>query len=229
MLRTTDGGATWQNVSPPDSEGLLFRDVEAQSAYRASVLSIGEGDASRIYTTFDGGRNWKLAFVNDEPAAFYDCMDFFAGGRRGLAMSDPVGGKFRIAATDDWGLSWHVLPDDGHAAGGRGRVRVRRQRHLPRHQRRPRRLVRQRRRRLARLPLARRRRQLDGRRRPDPRRRGRWRVLARVPQPARGRDRRRRLHRARRTASARPASRATAAPPGAPAATWPATAPASTG
>ena len=113
VLRTTDGGATWQDVSPPDTEGLLFRDVEAQSARRASVMSIGEGDASRIYTTFDGGRHWRLAFRNDDPAAFYDCMDFFAGGRRGLALSDPVGGKFRIAATDDWGLSWHVLPDAG--------------------------------------------------------------------------------------------------------------------
>jgi photosystem II stability/assembly factor-like uncharacterized protein len=113
VLRTTDGGATWQDVSPPDSAGLLFRDVEAQDARRASVLAIGAGDASRIYTTTDGGRSWRLAFVNDDPDAFYDCMDFFAGGRRGLALSDPVGGKFRIAATDDWGRSWHVLPNDG--------------------------------------------------------------------------------------------------------------------
>src|SRR5687768_5582522 len=51
VLRTTDGGRSWQNVSPPGSAGLLFRDVEAQSAARASVLSIGEGQASRIYTT----------------------------------------------------------------------------------------------------------------------------------------------------------------------------------
>ena len=40
-------------------------------------------------------------------------MDFFDGGRRGLALSDPVDGKFRIAATFDWGRSWHVLPDRG--------------------------------------------------------------------------------------------------------------------
>jgi photosystem II stability/assembly factor-like uncharacterized protein len=113
VLRTTDGGSTWQDVSPPASAGLLFRDVEAQSARRASVMSIGNGDASRIYTTTDGGRSWRLAFVNDDPDAFYDCMDFFAGGRRGLALSDPVDGRFRIAATDDWGRSWHVLPDSG--------------------------------------------------------------------------------------------------------------------
>jgi photosystem II stability/assembly factor-like uncharacterized protein len=113
VLRTTDGGRTWQDVSPPDSAGLLFRDVEAQSARRASVMSIGTGDDSRIYTTTDGGHSWRLAFVNDEPDAFYDCMDFFAGGRRGLALSDPVDGKFRIAATDDFGRSWHVLTNAG--------------------------------------------------------------------------------------------------------------------
>ena len=113
VLRTTDGGRTWQDVSPPGSEGLLFRDVEAQDARRASVMSIGVGEESRIYTTTDGGSSWRLAFVNEDPDAFYDCMDFFAGGRRGLAMSDPVDGKFVIAATDDFGESWHVLPADG--------------------------------------------------------------------------------------------------------------------
>ncbi len=44
VLRTTDGGRTWKDVSPPGSAGLLFRDVEAESAQRASVLSIGDGD-----------------------------------------------------------------------------------------------------------------------------------------------------------------------------------------
>jgi photosystem II stability/assembly factor-like uncharacterized protein len=111
VLRTTDGGKSWQDVSPPGSAGLLFRDVEAEGPFRASVLAIGEGDASRIYTTADGGRHWTLAFVNDDPAAFYDCMAFYPGERRGLALSDPVDGKFRIAATDDGGRSWHVLPN----------------------------------------------------------------------------------------------------------------------
>jgi photosystem II stability/assembly factor-like uncharacterized protein len=113
VLRTTDGGRTWKNVSPPGSTGLLFRDVEAESAWRASVMAIGIGEASRIYQTTDGGRSWRLTFVNDHPDAFYDCMDFFAGGKRGLALSDPVDGRFRIAATHDGGRSWHVLPNAG--------------------------------------------------------------------------------------------------------------------
>ncbi len=113
VLRTSDGGRTWQDVSPDGTEGLLFRDVEAQDARHASVMAIGVGDASRIYTTFDGGESWTLAFLNDDPAAFYDCMAFWPGGRRGLGMSDPVDGKFRIIRTDDGGLTWRVLPDDG--------------------------------------------------------------------------------------------------------------------
>jgi photosystem II stability/assembly factor-like uncharacterized protein len=113
VLRTTDGGRSWRDVSPPGSTGLQFRDVEAQDARRASVLAAGEGNTSRIYTTRDGGRSWTLAFVNDEPAAFYDCMAFFPGHRDGLALSDPVGGKFRLIATHDGGRSWRVLPNGG--------------------------------------------------------------------------------------------------------------------
>jgi photosystem II stability/assembly factor-like uncharacterized protein len=113
VWRTADGGRTWQDVSPAGAAGMAFRDIEAHSPDRASVLAIGEGDASRIYTTDDGGRTWHLAFVNDDPDAFYDCMDFFPGGRRGLAMSDPVDGRFRILATEDSGHTWRVLPGDG--------------------------------------------------------------------------------------------------------------------
>ena len=75
VLRTLDGGRTWQKVSPPGAEGLLFRDVEAESAWRASVLSIGEGAASRIYSTFDGGRSWREAFVNDDNMRLRDLTE----------------------------------------------------------------------------------------------------------------------------------------------------------
>ena len=55
-------------TSPARQRGLLFRDVEAASAQRASVLSIGEGDASRIYTTFDGGRTLEHRVRQRRPA-----------------------------------------------------------------------------------------------------------------------------------------------------------------
>jgi photosystem II stability/assembly factor-like uncharacterized protein len=112
VFRTTDGGRDWQDVSPPGTEGLLLRDVEARSTKEAVVLAIGPGDASRIYRTTNGGASWATAFVNDDPAAFYDCLAFYPDGRRGLALSDPVDGKFRILSTHDSGRSWTVLPDD---------------------------------------------------------------------------------------------------------------------
>ncbi|WP_207936686.1 oxidoreductase [Actinomadura sp. KC216] len=112
VLRTTDGGRTWQNVAPADAAGLEFRDIEAFDAKRAVVLAIGEGEASRVYSTSDGGRTWTLGFKNDEPKAFYDCMTFF-DSRNGLAMSDPVDGRFRVISTKDAGRTWQVLPSTG--------------------------------------------------------------------------------------------------------------------
>ncbi|WP_082563888.1 WD40/YVTN/BNR-like repeat-containing protein [Nocardioides sp. Root140] len=113
VFRTTNGGESWQDVSPPGTEGLGFRDVEASSARTASVLAIGPGEASRIYRTTDGGATWTETFRNTEETAFYNCMDFYPGGKRGLAVSDPVDGKFRIIGTHDGGRSWQVMSDRG--------------------------------------------------------------------------------------------------------------------
>lgn len=115
VLRTTDGGKSWRNVSPPGASELQFRDVEAFDARRAVVLAIGEGEASRVYRTEDGGVTWTESFRNTDTRAFYDCLTFF-DRRHGLAMSDPVDGKFRILSTSDGGRSWKVLPDDGMPA-----------------------------------------------------------------------------------------------------------------
>jgi photosystem II stability/assembly factor-like uncharacterized protein len=115
VLRTVNGGQTWQNVSPPDTAALQFRDIEAFDADHAVILSIGNGSDSRVYVTSDAGQHWTQTFTNDDPNAFYDCMTFF-NSRRGLALSDPVDGRFRIIATNDGGSSWHVVAADMPAA-----------------------------------------------------------------------------------------------------------------
>lgn len=115
VLRTTDGGKGWRNVSPPGAAGLEFRDVEAFDARRAVVLAIGESEDSRVYRTDDGGATWTESFRNTDPKAFYDCVSFF-DHRHGLAMSDPVDGKFRILSTGDGGRTWRVLPAAGMPA-----------------------------------------------------------------------------------------------------------------
>jgi photosystem II stability/assembly factor-like uncharacterized protein len=113
VYRTVDGGRHWRDVSPQDTTGLSFRDVEATGARTALVLAIGTGEAARIYRTTNGGATWTETFRNADPNAFYDCMDFYPGNRVGLALSDPVDGKFRILRTLDGGRSWRVLPNTG--------------------------------------------------------------------------------------------------------------------
>src|SRR3954452_4573623 len=58
ILRTVDGGRTWQARGIPGTDSLDFRDVDAMDERTAYVLSIGFGEASRIYKTTDGGATW---------------------------------------------------------------------------------------------------------------------------------------------------------------------------
>lgn len=115
VLRTVDGGSTWQDVSPAGAAALEFRDIEALDARHAVALTAGTGTDARIYRTADGGSSWQLAFTNDDDNAFYDCIAF-TDPLHGLALSDPVGGAFRIAATADGGRTWAVRPTTGMPA-----------------------------------------------------------------------------------------------------------------
>jgi photosystem II stability/assembly factor-like uncharacterized protein len=108
VLRTTDGGVSWQDLSFPDGAGRALRDIEATGADHAVVLSIGKGKRSAIWSTWDGGSSWQRVFTNHNGAAFYDCMAFSSDGT-GLAMSDPVNGHFRFVISKDWGSSWQLM------------------------------------------------------------------------------------------------------------------------
>lgn len=106
FLRTTDGGKNWTVGKVPGAEKLDFRDVEAFDANTAYLLSIGEGENSRIYKTTDGGATWKLQFKNTNKRAFFDAFAFWDRDN-GIAMSDPVDGKYLLLKTDD-GENWKI-------------------------------------------------------------------------------------------------------------------------
>lgn len=107
--RTIDSGKTWQAAVVPGAEKLDFRDVEAFDANTAYLLSIGPGDASRIYKTTDGGKTWALQFTNPNPKAFFDAIAFW-DVNNGLAVSDPVDGRFVVIRTSDGGKTWAPIP-----------------------------------------------------------------------------------------------------------------------
>ncbi|AMY12105.1 Ycf48-like protein [Luteitalea pratensis] len=109
VLRTSDGGTTWQPRPVPGADALDFRDIDASSDRVASVLSIGPGDASRIYRTTDGGAHWTLQFTNHDPKVFLDAMAF-ADATHGVAVSDSVDGQFVVLMTADGGAHWARVP-----------------------------------------------------------------------------------------------------------------------
>jgi len=111
VLRTTDGGLTWQARPVPGAERLDFRDVDAMSDRVAYALSIGPGESSRIYKTTDGGAHWDLQFANTDPKVFLDAMTF-RDEAHGLAFSDSVDAAFVILTTAN-GRTWERLPADG--------------------------------------------------------------------------------------------------------------------
>ena len=126
VLRTIDGGTTWETLVIAGADSLDFRDIQAFDQNTAFVLSIGSGDQSRIYKTSDGGKIWQRQFTNSDPKAFYDCFAFW-DSTHGIAVSDSVDGKFPLIATSD-GMNWNpvavkkmppALPSEGaFAASG---------------------------------------------------------------------------------------------------------------
>ncbi len=116
-VATRDGGKTWKAAQVPGAEALDFRDVEAfgDTVY---LLAAGPGEKSRIYKTTDGGGHWELQFTNREPKGFFDCMAFW-DDRHGIAVGDPVSGKFQIITTTD-GKTWKLSDGAGMPAAIEG-------------------------------------------------------------------------------------------------------------
>ena len=129
ILRTEDGGQHWtQCAVPPDADKLDFRGVWAWDAKWAKVMSIGPGEASRIYKTSDGCAHWTEERRNAIKEGFWDAMVFSPKSHRGVLVGDPVNGRFYLEVTGGsfgWQADTHVcnaLPGDGAFAASNSSV-----------------------------------------------------------------------------------------------------------
>jgi photosystem II stability/assembly factor-like uncharacterized protein len=110
ILKSLDEGKTWQRLHVAEGDALDFRGIVAFDATTAYVMSIGEGDKSRIYKTTDGGETWKLQYSGDRKEIFLDSIACLAE-KVCFALGDPVERKFLLLKTTD-GAHWNALPTD---------------------------------------------------------------------------------------------------------------------
>ena len=54
----------------------------------------------------DNGKNWKIVYQNSYPDGFLDSIEFW-DKKNGIAIGDPINGKFDILLTIDGGNSWN--------------------------------------------------------------------------------------------------------------------------
>lgn len=111
ILRSVDDGKTWKQIRVPGGESLDFRGIVAFGGRIAYLMSVGNGESSRIYKTTDAGNTWKLEYSDNRGAFFLDGLACISRTRC-FALSDPVGGKFLLVSTTD-GEHWNELPRDG--------------------------------------------------------------------------------------------------------------------
>lgn len=107
VVHTTDGGATWTVDTIPGGTAFDLRSVHARSARVAWVAAT----AGRIWRTTDGGKHWVLQHQAADSAVFLDAIDFW-DDQHGMALGDPIDGRFHLLATTDGGDTWRVLPLD---------------------------------------------------------------------------------------------------------------------
>lgn len=120
VLRTTNGGTSWVNISNGVPDSIDFRDIEAFSKDHAVILSAGS--PGLVMYTSDGGSNWEVAYRDDRPEIFFDAMGFW-DENHGIAFGDAINGKIEIILTQDGGRSWQQLatekrPDALEGEGG---------------------------------------------------------------------------------------------------------------
>ncbi len=106
VLRTEDGGDTWQVTTADQADGADLRSAHGFDADTA--LFITAGQPARILRTEDGGATFQVIWEDQSGAAFFDSLAFW-DDRRGLAFSDPVDGAFLVLRTLDGGASWTAL------------------------------------------------------------------------------------------------------------------------
>lgn len=116
VLRTTNGGTTWTNVS---ASPIGTEDIYAIHAIDANICMVTTSpSATNVYRTTNAGSTWTLVFT--QAGGFMD--DFkFKDANTGFMYGDPVSSRWSLWKTTNGGANWDstglYLPQAGSEAG----------------------------------------------------------------------------------------------------------------
>lgn len=115
VIRSTDGGGSWTVDSIPGGATFDLRGIHGRSDRVAHVAAT----AGRIWRTTDGGRTWSLRYQSPDTTMFLDAITF-RNDRDGMALGDPMNGRFVILVTHDGGDTWTEAPTSARPAAMEG-------------------------------------------------------------------------------------------------------------
>jgi photosystem II stability/assembly factor-like uncharacterized protein len=106
LLRSTDGGETWDLKDIEEAKGRLCWDIHAFDANTACIISqdLGGGPGRGIFRTTDGGEKWTEVFHHVSGGVLLHFFD----AQEGLCWNYS-GGKW-FARTTDGGQNWTLVP-----------------------------------------------------------------------------------------------------------------------
>jgi len=127
FARTVNGGTKWTPGTIPNTTGLssaMIFGTDSSTAYVA-MYTVSGTKPQGIYKTSNGGASWarqtSASFSNT--ASFPDAVHFF-NATDGVAIGDPINGKFEIYTTTNGGTAWTLIQDAGNPAPLSGEVGV---------------------------------------------------------------------------------------------------------
>jgi photosystem II stability/assembly factor-like uncharacterized protein len=112
VLRTLNGGTTWELKPAPDGayDNYCIEAIDSLTAWIYGTIAGGAQGASKIWKTAFGGKTWVEQYNNAD--TFADGIIFF-DANNGVAWSDPTLARktvFVMVTTTNGGSTWVTVP-----------------------------------------------------------------------------------------------------------------------